>query len=71
MRFQAAGVINKFDFDSAIVGTSIAANFQTSEANIKLGGTFQNISLDGSLLKERKVLLDYLLTKKKDINYKY
>lgn len=64
MRFQAAPIINKFDFDSAIVGTSMAANFKDSEADKKLGGSFQNLSLDGSLLKERKVLLEYLLSEK-------
>jgi len=64
MRFQSAAIINKFSFDSAIVGTSMAENFNASEANEKLGGIFQNLSLSGSLLGERKVLLDYLLTKK-------
>ena len=65
MRFQSATIINRFDFDSAIVGTSMTANFIASEANEKLGGTFHNFSLDGSLLSERKVLLDYLFSKKK------
>lgn len=64
MRFQSAAIINKIDFDSAIVGTIMAENFKADEANKKLGGSFQNLSLSGSLLKERKVLLEYLLSEK-------
>ncbi len=65
MRFQVAGIINNFDFDSAIVGTSMAENFDAEEASKTLGGKFVNLSLSGSLLKERKVVLDYLLSEKK------
>ncbi len=64
MRFQSAAIINKFEIDSAIVGSSMAANFKASEAKDKLGGNFQNLSLDGSLLKERKILLEFFLSKK-------
>lgn len=64
MRFQAASLINNESFDSAIVGTSMAANFQANEASKLLNGKFLNLSLDGSLLKERKVVLKHLLTNK-------
>jgi hypothetical protein len=64
MRFQAAGLINNEKFDSAIVGTSMAANFQADEANTFLGGAFINLSLDGSLLTERYVVLKHLLNNK-------
>lgn len=64
MRFQSAPIINKFEFDSVITGTSMAENFQTSEANNVFESTFLNLSLSGSLLLERKILLDYLLAKK-------
>jgi len=64
MRFQSAAIINKFEFDSAIVGTSMAENFNANEANDKLGGIFQNLSLAGSLLKERNILLSYFLSQK-------
>jgi hypothetical protein len=65
MRFQAAGIINNIPLDSAIVGTSMAENFNASEASKLLGGNFVNLSLKGSLLKERKVVLKYLLSSHK------
>ncbi len=64
MRFQSASIINNEDFDSAIIGSSMAANFNATEASQLLNGKFKNLSLDGSLLKERKVVLDYLFQKK-------
>lgn len=64
MRFQAAPIINKIDFDSAIIGTSMAENFSPKEASEALGGEFINLSLQGSLFSERKVVLDYLLSQK-------
>ena len=65
MRFQAAGIINNIPLDSAIVGTSMAENFNASEASHLLGGNFVNLSLSGSLLKEREVVLKYLLSSHK------
>lgn len=64
MRFQTAPIINKFEFDSAIVGTSMAENFSAKEADFLLGGTFQNLSMSGSLLLERKIILEYLILQK-------
>lgn len=61
MRFQAAGVIRSYDFDSAIVGTSMAENFDANETSKILGGQFLNLSLSGSLLEERKVVLNYII----------
>jgi hypothetical protein len=65
MRFQAASIINNETFDSAIVGTSMAVNFNPDEANSILKGDFVNLSLDGSLLKERRVVFYPLLANKK------
>ena len=64
MRFQSAGIINKYKFDSAIVGTSMAENFNANESSDKLGGFFKNLSLTGSLLKERNIILSYFLSQK-------
>lgn len=64
MRFQSAGIINKIDFDSVIIGSSMAENFQPQKSSKVLGGAFQNLSLSGSLLSERKVVLEYLFSKK-------
>jgi len=65
MRFQAGPIVNKIDFDSAIVGSSMAQNFKAKDANEKLGGKFQNLSPVGSLLKERKVILEHFFSQKK------
>jgi hypothetical protein len=65
MRFQAAGIINNTLLDSAIVGTSMAENFNANEASNLLGGNFVNLSLSGSLMKEREVVLKYLLSSHK------
>jgi len=65
MRFQSAGIINNTPLDSAIVGTSMAENFNANEASNLLGGHFVNLSLSGSLFKEREVILRYLLSSHK------
>lgn len=64
MRFQSASLINKLDFDSVVIGSSMAENFLPQTTSDILGGRFQNLSLSGSLLSERKVVLDYLFSKK-------
>jgi len=48
MRFQSAGIINKIDFDSVIIGSSMAENFLPETTSKILGGHFQNLSLSGS-----------------------
>lgn len=64
MREQAAGIINHWDFDSIIMGSSMIENTSAKEASSELGGTFVNISLSGSDFFERKIVLDYALRKK-------
>lgn len=64
MRQQAAGIINNWDFDSIILGTSMLENTSSGEASEILGGKFVNISLSGSNFWERKLILDYALRKK-------
>lgn len=64
MRFQSASIINKEDFDSVVIGSSMAENFKAKETNKQLGGKFHNLSLSGSLLNERKIVLDYALSRK-------
>ncbi|WP_302616456.1 hypothetical protein, partial [uncultured Desulfovibrio sp.] len=53
MREQAAGIINSFEFDSVILGTSMLENTSAREASQKIGGIFVNISLAGSSFYER------------------
>lgn len=64
MRTQAAGIINNYDFDSVILGSSMLENTSVKEAGEKLGGKFFNISIAGSDLKDKEILLSYLLDKK-------
>jgi len=64
MREQAAGIINNWEYDSVILGTSILECTSSKEASNKLGGNFINISLAGSYFFERAIVLKYLLKKK-------
>jgi len=63
-RFQNAGIINSYPFDSAILGNSMAENFSAEEASHLLGGKFVNLSMAGSLLSERHIVLNHLFRKK-------
>lgn len=64
MRAEAAGIINTEDFDSIILGTSMADNFSAKEADQIFGAHFVNISLRGSTLSERSFVLSYVLHKR-------
>lgn len=64
LRFQAAGIINNSDFDSIILGTSMAANFSANEASAIWGSKFVNISPDGAWLSDRALILDHALREK-------
>ncbi|MCI5164863.1 MAG: hypothetical protein D3903_01935 [Candidatus Electrothrix sp. GM3_4] len=63
-RFQDAGIINSYPFDSVILGNSMAENFSAEEASSLLGGQFVNLSMSGSLLSERNIVLQHLFRKK-------
>ncbi len=65
MRLQAAGVINNYDFDSVIIGTSMMKGTSAIFASEKIGGVFVNISSDGSGIYERSYIIDYALRKKR------
>lgn len=57
MRVQAAGILNTFDIDSIILGSSMLENTSATEASAKVGGKFFNISLHGSVFSERSIVL--------------
>lgn len=61
MRDTAAGIINTEEFDSVILGSSMAANFSPSEASQLFGNRFVNITMDGSGIPERSLVLRYAL----------
>ena len=44
-RYQNAGVIKHFDFDNAVLGTSLSENFIISEVNDTFGGNLLYIDL--------------------------
>ena len=73
MRLQAAGIINNYDFDSMIVGTSMLKGTSSHYASDKLGGTFINLSADASNLYERNLIMKHALRKKsiKNIIYSF
>ena len=68
MRIQASGIINTEKFDSIVLGTSMADNFSPAEASKVFGQKFTNISLNGSSLAERSLVLNYALEKEKLVN---
>jgi len=63
-RFQDAGIINSYEFDSVILGTSIAQNFSIQEASQLFNSSFVNLSLEGGLFSERAIVLERVLNKK-------
>ena len=64
MRIQAAGIINSFDFDSAILGTSVLENSSAKEMGKVLGGNFVNLSVSGASHYERAIILEHALRQK-------
>ena len=64
MRMQAAGIINNYDFDSIIVGTSMLRGTSAILASKKIGGLFVNLSPNGSSISERKHFVNYALEEK-------
>lgn len=63
VRMQANGVIKHYPFDSYIVGTSMLGNTSAKEAKEKLGGEWANLSLAGSTMGERAIILNYAFSK--------
>ena len=69
------GIVKYEDFDSVIIGSSMATNFSANEASQKLpGGKFINIALKGfTSQKEKQILLKHLFETKtiKNVIYSY
>lgn len=61
MRIQPVSIINNYQFDSVVLGTSILKNTSSQTCNTNIGGTFINISMSGSTFYERSFVLNYLL----------
>lgn len=65
MRQQAAGILNNWDYDSIILGTSVLETTSSKEASKQLDGKFINVSIAGSDFFERAIVLNYVLKKQK------
>lgn len=68
-RWQSKGIIDFYDFDSIIMGSSMLMGTNVFEAESKLGGKWVNLTMPGSGLSDKKVVLHYALQHKalKDI----
>lgn len=71
MRLQAAGIINIYDFNSVVLGTSMLENTSSKYCDKTIGGSFVNLSLSGSNFYERSIILRYLFSKKSINNIVY
>ena len=73
MRLQNAGIINNYEFDSILAGTSMFKYIPSSYASHKLGGKFVNLSASGGNLYERNLFIKHALRKKsiKNIIYSF
>lgn len=61
MYYQAAGIINNYNFDSIILGSSIMVNTSSNEASKKLGNKWVNLSAGGASVEIRTDILTYAL----------
>lgn len=64
IRESAKAFIRDNEFDSVILGNSYSENTSAKKASDILGGNFINLSMSGSTLSEKNILLKYLLNKK-------
>ncbi len=71
VRLQARGIINLYDFDSVILGSSMLRQTSSEYASNVLGGKFINLSMGGSCFVERFYALEYALKKHKIQNVIY
>ena len=67
-RYQNAGVIKHFDFDNAVLGTSLSENFVISEVNDTFGGSSVKLTMYGSSIYNMTYQLE--LMKKREVKPK-
>lgn len=51
------GLLKNYKYDSLILGSSMAQNFISEEANINLNGKFINVSIGGAQAKDLQIIL--------------
>lgn len=64
IRESAKAIIRDIDFDSIIIGNSYSENTSGKKAGEILGGNFMNLSISGSTLYEKNLILTYLFRQK-------
>ena len=67
-RYQNAGVIKHFDFDNAVLGTSLSESFIISEVNDTFGGSSVKLTMYGSSIYNMTYQLE--LMKKREVKPK-
>lgn len=65
IRHSAKALIRNYDFDSVIIGNSHSENTSAKMAENLLGGKFFNLSISGSTMKEKQIILNYLFKQKR------
>lgn len=63
-RYQNAGVIKHFDFDNAILGTSLSENFRVSEVNNIFGGSSAKLTMYGSSIYNMTYQMELMKNRK-------
>ncbi|TQR31274.1 hypothetical protein DMB92_06165 [Campylobacter sp. MIT 99-7217] len=63
-RLHERYIIDHYDFDSLILGTSMLQNTDPKEAEAKLGGKWVNLSINGAHFSDRNVIFNYALKHK-------
>ncbi|MDD3437015.1 MAG: hypothetical protein PHC64_07695 [Candidatus Gastranaerophilales bacterium] len=58
-------IIRDNNFDGIIIGSSISTNTSAKQASQNLNSVFINLSADGSVVPENRILLNYALKQKK------
>lgn len=66
MRVSAKALIRNNEFNSVIIGNSHSENTSAKTTEKFLGGKFFNLSMSGSSMREKRIILNYLF-KQKDI----
>jgi hypothetical protein len=57
-RFQNIGIALNYDYDSVVIGTSVAENFSTNQIDTILGWKTVNLAISGSSAYEQRRLLE-------------
>lgn len=57
-RFQNIGIALNYDYDSVVIGTSMAENFSTKQIDTMLGWKTVNLAISGSSAYEQRRLLE-------------